>query len=381
MTMYRQILLTGATGALGPALAAELVRARAAQRIAVLIRCQNQELPERFHHWLAAVRPLLAPHEAVNMDCLCPLAGDICLENLGLAGNPDPRMFQRETDVVIHAAADTNFAAPPDRQNAVNVGGTQRMLDWSADCPHLQRFLLISSVFVSGSRTGIIAETATREPPDFVTHYQRTKWEAEQLTLSSGLPVGVARISLVVGSHATGSIHRTGAVHNLIKWFARGLVPMVPGLPEARGDIIATETAALCLTRAVLAPEHHGGWGGTLPPIWHIAAAEQAPRMTELIDFVYRHFAARPVWRSRRIPVPRLVPQLEFERFIASIQATGRTLVAEALRSVNRFLPDLNFPKVYQTPRAQALWGGPLPQYDWRQTMERVIRFCCPVDQ
>jgi nucleoside-diphosphate-sugar epimerase len=380
-TSYQQILLTGGTGALGPALAAELVRAHAAQRIAVLMRCHPETLADRFCQWLEMVRPLVTPHEAAELDILYPVAGDICLPNLGLIGTPETRVLQQQTDVVIHAAADTNFSAPRDRQHAVNVAGTQHMLDWSADCPHLRRFLLVSSVFVSGSRTGTIDETATREPPEFVTYYQRTKWEAEQLALASRLPVGVARISLVLGSHATGTIHRTGAVHSLIKWFARGLVPMLPGLPEARGDVIATETAARCLTRAVMAPARQGGWGEPSPPIWHIAAAEQAPRITELIDYVYQHFAARPHWRQRRIPRPQMVEQQEFDRFIATFETAGRSLVAEALRSVNRFLPDLCFPKTYQTTRAQALWGGPLPQYDWRQTLDRVIRFCCPEEK
>ena len=149
----------------------------------------------------------------------------------------------------------------------------------------VERFLLVSSVFVSGSRTGRIDETATAEPPEFVTHYQRTKWESERVALASGLPVGVARISMVLGSHATGSVHRPGAIHSWIKWFARGLVPMVPGRHEARGDAIATEMAARCLARAVVAD-----WDGAGPPIWHIAAADRAPRMSEIIDFVYEHF-------------------------------------------------------------------------------------------
>src|ERR1051325_3272962 len=93
----------------------------------------------------------------------------------------------------------------------------------------------VSSVFVSGSRTGHIDENLHHDMPEFVTYYQRTKWESEHVALQSGLPVGVARVSLVLGSHATGGVHSTGAVHSLIKWFSRGLVPLIPGLPEAKG--------------------------------------------------------------------------------------------------------------------------------------------------
>ncbi len=357
---------------LGPALAGELARRGAAERIAVLMRCPPAEMRARFGRWLEAVRPCVAMDEAGVLERLYPVSGDICQDNLGQDGAADS--VERETDVVIHAAADTNFSAPPARQWAVNVEGTRRMLEWSGKCRQLRRFLLVSSVFVSGSRTGRIDETATPEAPDFVTYYQRTKWEAEQVALSSGLPVGVARISMILGSHATGDVHRTGAVHSLIKWFARGLLPMVPGLPEATGDVIATEMAAQCLSCAVLAD-----WGTKRPPIWHIAAADGAPRMTDLIDFVYQHFADRPAWRRRGIPRPRMVEQEAFNRYIESVDGSGHSLKAQALRSVNRFLPDLCYPKTYETTRAEALWGGPLPQYDWRETMRRVIHFCCPL--
>jgi nucleoside-diphosphate-sugar epimerase len=385
VSTYRQILLTGATGALGPALAAELAHAGTAERIAVLMRCPPAELPGRFAAWLEAVRPLVTADEQDVLERLHPVSGDICEENLGLNGE---EALRREAEVVIHAAADTNFSAPPDRQWEVNVGGTRRTLAWAAACPNLKRFLLVSSVFVSGSRTGRIGETVTRDAPAFVTHYQRTKWEAEHVALGSGLPVGVARISLILGSHATGGVHRTGAVHSLIKWFARGLVPMMPGRPEATGDVIATELAAQSLARAVVAdwgtggPAEVGGAGGAGGgPIWHIAAGDRAPRMTDVIDFVYEHFAGRPQWRRKGIPRPKLVEQEQFDRFVATVDAAGRPTLAQALRSANRFLPDLEFPKTYDTKRAEALWGGRLPEYDWRETMARVIRFCCPFDK
>ena len=346
----------------------------AAARIAVLMRCPTGALRERFELWLNDVRALLPVESCLAR--LYPVAGDICRDRLGL---DDASGVRQETDVVIHAAADTNFAAPHERQWDVNVEGTRRMIKWSADCPRLRRFLLVSSVFVSGSRTGRIDETASDERPGFVTYYQQTKWEAERVALASGLPVGVARISMILGSHASGHVHRIGAVHSLIKWFARGLVPLVPGDPESTGDVIATEMAAQCLARAVMA--ERGGWGEAHPPVWHIAAARHAPRMTELMDFVYEHFFNRPAWRRRNIPRPRMVDQAAFDRHIESVAASGHALVAHALRTINGFLPDLCYAKTYQTTRAEALWGGPLPQYDWRETMERVIRFCCPSDK
>ena len=373
--IHRQILLTGATGALGPALAAELVRAGAAERIGVLMRGSEDEVEGRFARWREVVESLLGPEDCQGLGRVLAVRGDVCREGIGI----EKEGVSRETDVVIHAAADTNFSSEQRRQWDVNVEGTRRTLRWAEGCRGLKRFLLVSSVFVSGSRTGRIDERVTDERPEFVTYYQRTKWEAEHVALQSGLPVGVARISLILGSHATGGVHASGAVHSLIKWFARGLVPVIPGLPEARGDVIATETAAQSLTRMVMADWPAGQAGRA--PICHIAAGEQAPRMTELIDCVYQHFAKRPAWLRRRIPRPKLVERADFERIIDTVNAAGHAAAAQALKSVNRFLPDLLFPKTYETRAAEALLGGPLPRYDWRETMERVIRFCFPADK
>jgi|GEM_PF-1636963 len=370
---YQQILLTGATGALGPALAAELARSGAAERIAVLMRAPAGELDKRFAGWQNDVRDLLPLDEKSKADCLFAVGGDICQEGLGMS---HAAKVQRETDLVVHAAADTNFAAAQDKQWDVNVEGTRRTLQWAEACPHFKRFLLVSSAFVSGSRVGPIDETLTHDAPEFVTYYQRTKWEAEHVALRSGLPLGIARVSLVLGAHADGSVHRPGAIHSLIKWFSRGLVPMMPGLPDATADVIATELAAQCLVRAVRAE-----WRSGQPPIWHFAAGPKAPRMSELIDEVYQHFAQRPQWRRRNIPRPQMVQMGEFSKFIDAVDAAGRTVLAQAMRSVNTFLPDMFYPKTYVTAQAEALWGGPLPQYDWRETMGRVIRFCCPMDK
>jgi nucleoside-diphosphate-sugar epimerase len=338
------------------------------------MRAENGDAQGRFAEWLKEVRPILPEGEQHCLERLRPVAGDICFENAGLGAASAE--LQRETDVVIHAAADTNFSAPPEKQWDVNVGGTQRMMTWAGNCPRLSRFILVSSVFVSGSRTGVIDETLAHERPEFVTHYQRTKWEAEHVALDSGLPVAVARISLILGSHADGSVHRPGAVHSLIKWFSRGLIPMMPGLPESTGDLIATELAAQSLTRAVMTD-----WKAAEKPIWHIAAAGKAPKMSELIDFVYGKFANRPVWKKRGIPRPVMVQRDAFDKVIETFDAAGRPNLAQAMRSVNTFLPDLFYPKVYETKRAETLWGGKMPEYDWRETMERVIGVLCPVDR
>ncbi len=370
--------------ALGPHLAAELLAAGAAQRMAILLRPSasplDAQVDERFERWLKVVASLLPATSAHGsalaawrgeLSSLHAVAGDIRTEALGLSPSDD-ELLRRETEVVIHAAADTGFSSSPAGQWDANVEGTRRMLQWAGRCTRLRKFILVSSTYVAGSRTGRIQETASPDRPEFVTHYQRTKWEAEQLALASGLPVCLVRVSLVMGSHATGFVHRTGALHNIIRWFGRGLIPMLPGLPDATADLIAAETAARVLTRAAIANFPAGE-----PRIWHIAAGRHAPPMREVVDFVYEQFASQPAWRRKGIPKPPLVGQGEFDGFCQSAETLGHPALSQALRSINSFLPDLLHPKIYETSRAEAMWGGPLPLPDWRATLERVIRFCC----
>src|SRR5258706_12029455 len=373
--MYRNLLLTGATGALGPHLAAELLATEAADRISVLVRPATAPARTRFVAWLKTVSGILSSTdreaEAIDLtpnplDRLHPVVGDISHEGLRLEASEDVEL-RRDVEVIIHAAADTRFIAPAGDQWDANVEGTRRMLDWATRCPRLRRFILVSSAYVAGSQTGRIFEHVSGERPEFVPHYQRTKWEAERLAVASGLPVSIARVSLIMGSHATGFVHRPGALHNLIRWFGRGLLPVLPGTPETTVDLIAAETAARFLARAAssdVADAKAGSKEG--PPIWHIAAGCKAARLSDLIDFVFAQFCEQPGWARKQIAKARVVDRTAFERLCKSAAATDHAGFAQVMGSVGSFLPDLLYPKTYDTTRAEALWGGSLPLPDSR---------------
>src|ERR1043165_5245830 len=55
MSQSHGVLLTGATGALGPALAAELLVSEPKLNLRILIRAGNSSLTERFNEWADAV--------------------------------------------------------------------------------------------------------------------------------------------------------------------------------------------------------------------------------------------------------------------------------------------------------------------------------------
>jgi nucleoside-diphosphate-sugar epimerase len=373
--MGRTILVTGASGALGPHLLAELLRCEENEQIFALLRPGPA--------WAGRVQDLrLALGELTgNGSCrssgfferLHPVAADICRDDLGLDSR-DRNNLSTSVDVVIHAAANTRFSASLSDLRDVNVDGTRRVLALAHQCPRLQQFLLVSTTCVAGTRTGAIAERLHEEPGEFVNLYERTKWDAERLALAAALPVRIARLSTCIGGERTGYVHRFGAIHQSIRWLVRGLVPMLPAVDGSRVDLIATDVAARWIARAAARPAEG-------LEVCHIAAGDQAIAIRELIDAAVAHLRDRAAgWNCGQIEAPAIVDAVTFELFERSVGHSGDPLFARVLEGARSFFPSLLYPKVYQTAGAERLWGGPLPLSDWRSTLGKVIDFGCAHD-
>jgi nucleoside-diphosphate-sugar epimerase len=367
--MGRSLLLTGASGALGPAILAELRRAGAAERLAIMLRPGSEGVAERGARLARRAAQILGEGSAAASPRLVFLEGDVRREGLGL----DPAAggaLQREIDGVVHAAAETSFRAPREDLLAANEGGTRHLLAWAGDCPRLRQVVLLSTVCAAGTATGRIAEAPLPAPPGFVNAYEESKWRAERAVERSGVPAQVLRLGTAVGSERTGAVERFGAVHYALAWLFRGLVPMLPGSAATPVDLISNELAAGAVERALArAP---GGY-----EVYHVAAGERAPRLADLLALLVEEFARRrPAWRRRQIEPPRLVSEAVYTAFGESVARSGNPLFTELLAALDSFLPALRYPKIYGTARAEELWGGPLPLPDWQTLLARVLDFC-----
>jgi nucleoside-diphosphate-sugar epimerase len=365
----QHVLLTGATGALGPALAAELLAADPTRSLSVLIRAGSVPAAQRFGHWLDSVAAVMAEHAHApaswrqRVHCV---AGDVRTDGLGLSAASHAQLA-KETNVVIHAAADTQFLNSLDDLWETNVEGTRRVLDFARACRSVPRLIAVSTICTSGTRTGAIPESFQAHPPTFVNNYERTKWEAERLAVSSGVPLGIARVSIVVGSHASGTVHRMGALHHLFKWFSRGLVPVIPGTDHTLVDLISTETAARFIAKAATQTWDSGS-------IWHVAAGDRAARLLDLARLTWSEtHPGESIETTEQLGHPFIVDQSVFDRVRLSMTAPRQRMIRQAMDSVSSFLPMLLYPRTYETSRAQQLFGGPLPCPDWHQTVARVL--------
>jgi thioester reductase-like protein len=366
----QSILLTGATGAVGPHLLQELLQDDAFERVFVLIRPAAQRDPvATLHDTLRRVIEGTGqrwPHHAERR--VIPVAGDVCGERL-VADPVVANRLKRDVDVIVHAAAKTRFTAPESELHDVNVRGAWHVLRLASHCQRLRQLLLVSTTCVAGTRTGLIAERVEVQTPQFVNAYEHSKWQAERISMAADLPVRIARLSTCMGDGRTGYVHRFGAFHHSLHWFVRGLIPMIPAADGARVDAIPTDLAARWLARAATRPpERH--------EVCQVAAGHAAIPVQEFLDVVVTCLRARTQgWARRQIEPPVVVDAHTFTLFQRTAIQSGDALFRRVLESVGTFLPALLYSKVYQTEHAAACWGGALSVGDWRTTIERVIDF------
>ena len=170
-----------------------------------------------------------------------------------------------------------------------------------------------------------------------------------------------------MGSGTSGVVHRAGALHHVFKWFARGLIPVIPGTETTTVDLIASETVAKFVSLA-LDTSFEGG------SIWHVAAGDQAALLREMAELAFRETRRDDTMQSRRARgTPFIVDSGTFGRLQASHDWAEQRVVRRAMDSITSFMPGLLYPRIYDTTRAQNLFGSPLACPDWRQTLIRML--------
>jgi nucleoside-diphosphate-sugar epimerase len=212
----RTVLVTGITGVVGTAL-----------------------LPE-----LAGQHVIALTHSAAPPAGVIAVRGDLTRPRLGLP-MARYRALARQVDVIVHAAAVTDFAAGATATAELNAGGTRRILDLAADAGATVHYVSTAFVARAGlSRTNV--GDAVANPMDYLD----SKQAAEQLVRESGLPATVLRPSVVIGDSRTGEISRFQGLHGLAAAVLRGALPLLPldrtGLIDTiPADVLARAIAAL----------------------------------------------------------------------------------------------------------------------------------------
>lgn len=335
MELRGDVLVTGATGLLGGAALAELLRIHPRVRALALVRTA------------ARARSL---RRAFPDGRVVPLPGDLRVAGLGL--DADARDQLSRVSLVLHSAAETNFGRPLEQARAVNTHGTARLLELCAGLREI-RFVHLSTAFVAGRRTGNIPEAAAAGDAGFANSYEQSKREAEELVLRSGLDAVVLRPSTLACDAASGAVLQQNALHRALWLTFNGLVPMLPGSDDVPLDVVPHDWAARAVAR--LATEAQSG------AVLHLCAGARALQLGALLDRTLSLLRASPEFRRRDVSRPSMVDAATWRLFSATVEEVGEPRLRRILAGLSHFVPQLSLPKRFETARADALLGEPAP--------------------
>jgi nucleoside-diphosphate-sugar epimerase len=278
------ILLTGATGFVGSAVARRLAQS-ADQEVIAAVRRADSELPDRVGAAQVAE----------------------------LSATTDWTRALRGVRAVVHAAARVHVMKdraidPLVEFRKTNVEGTLALAR-QAVATGVERFIFISSVKVNGESTRPGDPFVADDPPAPVDPYAISKFEAElglrELARGTGMSVTVIRQPLVYGPGVKANFHA------MMRWLRRG-IPLPLGAIDNKRSLVALDNlvdlVAVCCDR----PE----------------AANQTFLVSDGDDLsttdLLRRLAAVLNVRAKLIPIPARLLEV-------SAAAIGRSAVAKRL--------------------------------------------------
>lgn len=249
------VLITGATGAVGPSVVRACHEAGFRIRTFSADQCEGGVLP----------------------DDVEALVGDVC----------DASAVHRATegaDVVVHLAAVLHRFEPTGALTSeywrVNVEGTRNVVD-AAVTAGVKRLVYVSTVSVYGPGRGeTMDETTCPEP---TTEYGRSKLEAERIVRAAGMD-----------GRAIGSVLRAAAVYGpRVKGNYRRLAEAIACgrfVPVGRGDNRRTLVYETDLAQAVLIAAAHPGAAGRT----YNVTDGRVHTLAQIIEAIYRALGRKP---------------------------------------------------------------------------------------
>jgi nucleoside-diphosphate-sugar epimerase len=358
------VLVTGATGTLGPAVLSHLLHVGS---VVALLRPREEGAWRRLDAILAAVQ---REDPSAPVGRLGFVAGDVAIPGAGL-GPDDLRRLARNVTHVLHLAADTRFSLPLPEARRNNVDTTLELLRVVESFDRLRAFGFVSTLYVAGTRTGDIREQDLAETT-FVNTYERAKFEAERAlrARTTDLPISIFRMATLLGSARTGEVRKPTAIHQALRLYHRGLVPMIPGDPAQPLELLDVEHAAEAVARLLVEGFDAGS-------TYHLTAGPgETLSLGELIEETHRGFGdLDPAWKARGIEPPPVVRARTYALFERTVEESGDDAMAAVVRTMSTFLPQLLYPKRFARTNMEAA----LP--DWRpppvrEYFRRVLAYC-----
>lgn len=208
--------MTGITGLVGSAVAVELLRRRPADEIVAVCRTAGGATGrERMEH---AIREQCAFDGVSGVE---GVLGRITAVEGALEDLPAARLASDGPyDACFHCAANVYLGKDAEGDtDATNRGGTAAILALARNLG-IPSFHYVSTSYVCGTATGRMMEGPS-PAVGFNNAYERSKFGAERLVRTAGLPFTIYRPSIIVGRLSDGALRKPLAFYRFLEFMGR----------------------------------------------------------------------------------------------------------------------------------------------------------------
>lgn len=305
----RGLLITGAGGFLGKYIVDQYLRNYPNYTLYLL---EHGPFLERLNTYLQTTYP------DIDAARIHVFEGDITQPGLSI----DDSMRDVLKDTVyaaIHLAAAYHLAIPRDIAFRVNVDGTQHVLDFCQDLPHLERFAHFSTMAIAGNYTGVFDESDFDVGQSFKNYYEETKFLSEKLVRERmpQFPACIFRPAIVIGHSKTGAIDKIDGPYYLFVAISRHLNWVLPD----GGTILAHYAPVDFVTEGMVVlfekdPDNIGRTFMLMDP--------NPLTLNEFVDLICRHWPKSPPllrvphsWMKplARLPLFELISGIPWQAF------------------------------------------------------------------
>jgi thioester reductase-like protein len=355
------VFLTGATGFVGMEMLARYLE-RTERRVYALVRgADDREVDARMRRTLLSMFGPANPYAGR----VVAVRGDITRAGLGIAGGLD--WLAGQVSEIVHGAASVSFDGELQVMRAINVDGTQRVLELAERCHArgtLRRMSYISTAYVAGDHAGCFSEDDLDVGQRFHNTYEQSKFEAECLIARAHgrLPITIFRPSIIVGERDSGWTSSFNVLYWPLRAFASGAYFALPARGEAPVDVVPVDYVADAIFALSRAREAEGAR-------FHLTAGTHISSVAELVELATTFF---------RRPAPHLLEPSLYHRVVHPLLL--RTATDErsrrALARSEIFFPYFAMRAGFDNRLARiALRGRGVATTPLRGYFERLVRF------
>lgn len=209
----------------------------------------------------AEANALLASLGAEDAARVVLVAGKLGDLDLGLPG-PWAQWLLSHATHLFHAGAQTSGPSAVVMRH--NLEGFGALAQLAGDCPNLRRLVVFSTAFVSGDRTGEIAEEELDQGQTLRSPFERSMFAVEQVarSLMPRLPITVLRPGAMIGHSRTGDASGlTEGPNYLVRLMVRlpaEMPVLLPGSGVVPFNIVPIDYVVQAAWALALKPEAEG---------------------------------------------------------------------------------------------------------------------------